>query len=67
MTRFLDRRTGAVTELDRSLWVTMTPGGLIGAGEFGAVDGKRRDRQERPGPSIREPRRDIDGEGAGVA
>jgi hypothetical protein len=38
MTRFLDRRTGAVTELDQSLWVTMTPGGLIGAGEFGPSD-----------------------------
>jgi hypothetical protein len=38
MTRVLDRRTGAVTELDQSLWVTMTPGGLIGAGEFGPSD-----------------------------
>jgi len=34
-TRVYDRRGGIVTELDQSLWVTMTPGGLIGAGEFG--------------------------------
>ena len=35
---FQPEGTTAVTELDRSLWVTMTPGGLIGAGEFGPSD-----------------------------
>jgi hypothetical protein len=34
-TRFLDRASGAITELNAGLWVTMTPGGLIGVGEFG--------------------------------
>ncbi|HXH22048.1 MAG TPA: hypothetical protein VNN10_08460 [Dehalococcoidia bacterium] len=36
--RVLDRRTGSVTGLDQSLWVTVTPGGLFGAGEFGPSD-----------------------------
>lgn len=34
-TRFFDRRSRAITEIDASLWVYMSPGGLIGAGEFG--------------------------------
>lgn len=34
-TRIYDRRTGTITELQRGYWVTMTPGGLLGVGEFG--------------------------------
>jgi hypothetical protein len=34
-TRLFDRRSRSITEIDASLWVTMTPGGLIGEGEFG--------------------------------
>lgn len=38
-TRIFDRRSGAITEIDASLWLDeFTPGGLIAAGPFGAKE-----------------------------
>jgi hypothetical protein len=35
-TRIYDRKTGTITELDRSFWVQLTPDGKLAPGEFGA-------------------------------
>ncbi|MBI2906209.1 MAG: hypothetical protein HYX92_00995 [Chloroflexi bacterium] len=35
-TKLYNRRTGALTEIEATLWATFTPGGLIASGDFGA-------------------------------